>query len=394
MEPDGIMAAIEIRLLTATDISSIHAGFEDSGWERSPMLMEEYLAEQERGERVVIVAYSAGYFAGFATVRWSSEYPLFAERLIPEIADLIVLPPFQRQGIASRIVDEAERRIFERSEWAGIAVGLYGGYGAAQRMYIQRGYVPDGLGLFYKGRYVRPYREIRVDDDLVLHLVKEKNENHAPATPVEGQAAEWFDSLKHTLESAYLQQSEPWRQSGLMISDKAAWTACRKPIADCVDKSGSFLDIGCANGYLLETVLGWTKERGLTVIPSGLDLSEKLIDLAKARLPRYKGNLRVGNAMYWKALNPPRFDYVHSEIVYVPESLQRRYVERLIDSYLKADGRLLLTEYRSRKDPPDKPWIDTTLADWDIRVERSVSGFYDGNEVTRVFVIAKPSFVP
>ena len=39
--------------------------------------------------------------------------------------------------------------------------------------YILRGYVPDGLGLAYKGKPVIPGEMVKVDDDLILYLTKE-----------------------------------------------------------------------------------------------------------------------------------------------------------------------------------------------------------------------------
>lgn len=164
---------ITIRSLEAQDIQLIYASFADSGGYRPPLLLEGYLAEQNRGMRVVLVAYLDENFVGYVTIKWQSDYPPFAEKGIPEINDLNVLPPFQRRGIATALVDEAEKRIFERSSVAGIGVGMYAGYGAAQRMYALRGYVPDGLGLFYKGQHVRPDQEVPVDDDLILYLIKE-----------------------------------------------------------------------------------------------------------------------------------------------------------------------------------------------------------------------------
>ena len=94
------------------------------------------------------------------------------------------------------------------------------------------------------------------------------------------QLNEWFSSLKQELESAYIQHDEPWKQSGFS-GPEDRWLALRKPIADCIDKPGSFLDIGCANGYLLECIMKWTGERGISITPYGLDLSEKLVELAK-----------------------------------------------------------------------------------------------------------------
>ena len=46
-------------------------------------------------------------------------------------------------------------------------------YGVAQRLYVLRGYVPDGLGLHWKDHPTRYGEEVRVDDDLVLYFTKE-----------------------------------------------------------------------------------------------------------------------------------------------------------------------------------------------------------------------------
>lgn len=40
----------------------------------------------------------------------------------------------------------------ETSDTVCLGVGLHSGYGAAQRMYVLRGYVPDGSGVWYEGR--------------------------------------------------------------------------------------------------------------------------------------------------------------------------------------------------------------------------------------------------
>ncbi len=203
--------------------------------------------------------------------------------------------------------------------------------------------------------------------------------------------SEWFIDRKETLEIAYLQHAEPWRQSGFSGPEER-WTALRKPIADCIEKSGTFLDIGCANGYLLECLMKLTAARGLSIIPYGLDLSEKLVELAKKRLPEFRNNLYVGNGWDWK--NPRRFDYVRTELVYVPDHLQKVYVQRIMNEYLENDGVLLVAEYRSSNDPADEPWIDTKLGGWGFKTARKISGFDDGKELTRIVVLPKQVGTP
>src|SRR6185503_17510377 len=112
-------------------------------------------------------------YAGHMSVVWSPNYPYFRDNGIPEIQDLNVLPAYRRQHVATLLVDTAENLIRERSKIAGIGVGLYADYGPAQRMYIRRGYVPDGKGVAYHDAYVTPGASYPVDDDLILFLTRQ-----------------------------------------------------------------------------------------------------------------------------------------------------------------------------------------------------------------------------
>jgi hypothetical protein len=50
---------------------------------------------------------------------------------------------------------------------------LYRDYGAAQRLYAGLGYVPDGQGVSYHNLAVTPGATVKVDDSLVLWMIKE-----------------------------------------------------------------------------------------------------------------------------------------------------------------------------------------------------------------------------
>ena len=202
----------------------------------------------------------------------------------------------------------------------------------------------------------------------------------------EKELHDWFTSLKDELETAYIRSREPWKQSGYLGSEEQ-WIAARKPVADCIEKSGSFLDIGCANGYLLEFAVKWTSERNLKIIPYGIDISEKLIGLVKERLPEYAHNLYIANGWNWE--NPRKFDYVRTELVYVPENLQKRYLERIINTYMKEGGKLLVAEYGLSSRPPNTSYIGNLLIAWGYNVIDWKSGFYEGKEHTRVYEIIK-----
>lgn len=202
---------------------------------------------------------------------------------------------------------------------------------------------------------------------------------------------QWFDANRDLLETAYLAGQEPWQQSGFGLHSNRTyeqWAVHRKPVVDAIVSSGTFLDIGCANGFLLECVLHWTMERGLAVVPFGLDLSERLVVRAQARLPTHANGLFVGNAWDW--MPPQRFDYVRTELVYVPNELQREYVVRILDRYLEPDGRLLAAEYRSRENTAPALSIDRDLRALGFGVEAVHVGRWQGVEKTRVAVVRRP----
>ena len=79
-----------------------------------------------------------------------------------------------------RNMEEADARILTDEEIAGkyadtvwLGVGLHSGYGSAQRMYVKRGYIPDGTGVWYRNKPCAQYEtEIANDDNLVLFLSK------------------------------------------------------------------------------------------------------------------------------------------------------------------------------------------------------------------------------
>ena len=162
-----------IRLLEQSDISVIVEAFKQIGWNKPASQYEGYLKEQNLGVRKVFVAFVDEKFAGYIAICWKSTYPPFHESQIPEIVDFNVLPNYRRQGIGTALMDKVENEIAKRSAIAGIGVGMDSDYGAAQRLYVLRGYVPDGHGLHYRGHYPQHGEQVTVDDDLVLYFTKE-----------------------------------------------------------------------------------------------------------------------------------------------------------------------------------------------------------------------------
>ncbi len=167
---------IQIRALIEKDIAVIYDAFNQIGWNKPVSLFEGYLKEQELGARIVWVAHVQDEFAGYVTLKWQSQYPSFKAQNIPEIMDLNVLPSFRKMGIGSLLLDAAEKEALTKSQIIGIGVGLYegedGGYGPAQKLYVKRGYIPDGKGLTYNYEPTIPGNSYALDDDLVLWFAK------------------------------------------------------------------------------------------------------------------------------------------------------------------------------------------------------------------------------
>jgi len=196
----------------------------------------------------------------------------------------------------------------------------------------------------------------------------------------------WLNNLKKDLEESYMRYKEPWKQAGFLV-DEAAWKECRQPIADCIDKSGTLLDIECTNGYLLESLIKWTAERGLKVTPYGIDISDKLLVLARVRLHQYKDNLFQGSAPHWA--NPIKFDFIRVELGYFLEENQEKYLNQLFNNYAAPDVKILLTDCRSDKQSKRDPWFDDRVAAWQFNIVKRASGFYKGKELTRVLVLTR-----
>ena len=113
-----------------------------------------------------------GEVAGYCTLTWESRYQPFQTVGVPEVADLNVLPPYRNHGVGSALLDAVENVAGARSAIVGLGVGLYADYGAAQRLYVRRGYVPDGRGVMYEYRAVEPGQSIPIDDAATLMMTR------------------------------------------------------------------------------------------------------------------------------------------------------------------------------------------------------------------------------
>jgi len=165
---------VNIRELELQDCRAIADAFAAIGWaDHKPLSrFERYRRDHDLGRLHALVALRDEIIVGYLTIVWQSTYSHFRCNEIPEVKDLNVLPKFRRRGIATKLMNAAETTIKSRSPLAGIGVGMYPDYGSAQRLYVKRGYIPDGRGLTYAERVLAPMERVINDDDLVLYLTK------------------------------------------------------------------------------------------------------------------------------------------------------------------------------------------------------------------------------
>ena len=160
-----------IRNIIKSDIESLSHGFMNQGWPGREEILARYFLEQESGEREVLGTEIDGAVAGYVTILPSAKHGPFAE-VYPELSDFNVFEPFQNQGIGNLLLEEAEKRVKLISDKVTLGVGLHSGYGPAQRLYMKRGYIPDGTGVWYQNQPLEMNATIQNNDDLVLYLSK------------------------------------------------------------------------------------------------------------------------------------------------------------------------------------------------------------------------------
>ena len=160
-----------IRKMQESDIKDLSRGFISQGWPGREEILTRYFKEQESGEREVLVGEVEGAVAAYITILPDAKQGPFAG-MAPELSDFNVFEPFQNQGIGNLLLEEAEKRVRLISDKVTLGVGLHSGYGPAQRLYIKRGYIPDGTGVWYQNH--QPAMNAVCEDigELVLYLSK------------------------------------------------------------------------------------------------------------------------------------------------------------------------------------------------------------------------------
>jgi RimJ/RimL family protein N-acetyltransferase/2-polyprenyl-3-methyl-5-hydroxy-6-metoxy-1,4-benzoquinol methylase len=174
--------------------------------------------------------------------------------------------------------------------------------------------------------------------------------------------AGWHRAMAALVVPAYLAAATPQGGSG-HTGSADDWEWSRGVVAEALDRDGTFLDVGCANGLLMESVARWATERGLSVEAYGLDISPELADFARRRLPGWDHRIVAGNALGFAPVR--RFDVVRTGLEYVPAMRRRELVSWLLDEVVAPGGRLVIGKYNEEID--DRT-AEHRLARWGFHV--------------------------
>jgi len=163
---------ILIRTMEPRDTRPITEAEIAQGWHQSEDKYLLRLKDQSEGKAVALVAECGSLPVGYINVYPNANAGPFAGQDLPEIVDFGVLEKYRRRGIGSRLMDVAEDIARRYADRVFLGVGLHQGYGSAQRLYVRRGYIPDGTGVWFHDAVCPPYSDCTNDDDLILYMVK------------------------------------------------------------------------------------------------------------------------------------------------------------------------------------------------------------------------------
>jgi hypothetical protein len=164
----------------------------------------------------------------------------------------------------------------------------------------------------------------------------------------------YYEETLRLLEESYVAADERGDVPGGSGSGSglSKWEPKRRLIADAFDHDGTWLDAGCANGLLMETLKSWTAAKGVRVEPYGLELSDRIAQRARLRLPHWADRIWTGNVMTWEP--PICFDYVTVLADFVPPARFGAMIERVLRLFLNSCGKLVVSCYYGG----NPPWFD------------------------------------
>lgn len=141
--------------------------------EKNIAYLKNQLNNQDNQECSALIALYQGKVAGYVFLYYKCRWGGLANCKIPGVVDLIVFEEYRKKGIATNLMNVAEDIAKRHGDKVYLDVCLCSEYGPAQRLYIKRGYLPDGKGVYYEEKVLEADAICKNNDELTLCLVKE-----------------------------------------------------------------------------------------------------------------------------------------------------------------------------------------------------------------------------
>lgn len=145
--------------------------------------------------------------------------------------------------------------------------------------------------------------------------------------------------------------------SHLFNADLSSWVSSRFIFLHCINKSGTFIDVGCANGLLARTIIELSS---LSLIPYGIDVDANAITKAKRILRDYASNFECIDLINVTNNLPKNFPMTYDYVLWsIWDNFDRNhpYFEdyiKQIRELVSPDGNLLAISYLDHPERQEK----------------------------------------
>lgn len=128
------------------------------------------------------------------------------------------------------------------------------------------------------------------------------------------------------------------------------WEGKRKFITSSINISGSILDIGCAGGFFLRSLMEWSEYE---LIPYGIDIVPEYIKAAQELFPEYKDHFAILNLNKIDQLSsttlPINYDFIYWSTSDRQDLTEPRVIETIKKLLTMTTHRLILGFYGTNK---------------------------------------------
>jgi ribosomal protein S18 acetylase RimI-like enzyme len=154
-------------------IEKLQAFVEKEAHEQDPLYFSRIATEIEQKKRQVLFLQQEERILGYVQINFQPAYQAFRRFQIPELQDLYVSLDCRQQGYGKKLIQAAENFCQSRGcPEIGLGVGILSKFGAAQRLYVSMGYVPDGAGVVSNREPVAQGLIKPIDETFCLMMTK------------------------------------------------------------------------------------------------------------------------------------------------------------------------------------------------------------------------------